>query len=103
VERVLAGAGLDGAASPFGVVVTASDVEHPKPAPDLYLAAAAALGVDPRRCAGLEDSPPGAASALAAGLFVIGVPYFPDGAMPDGIHLRAGSLADAAVHAALGV
>lgn len=103
VERVLGGVGLLGDGSPFGVVVTASDVEHPKPAPDLYLAAAAALGADPTRCAGLEDSPPGATSALAAGLFVIGVPYFADGEMPEGIHLRALTLADPAVHAALGV
>jgi HAD superfamily hydrolase (TIGR01509 family) len=103
VLRVLTGAGLTGDASPFEVVVTASDVEHPKPAPDLYLAAAAALGAEPGRCAALEDSPPGAASALAAGMFVVGVPYFADGAMPEGIHLRAGSLADPEVHAALGV
>ncbi len=103
VERVLGGAGLLGAGSPFGVVVTASDVEHPKPAPDLYLAAAAALGVEPTRCAALEDSPPGAASALAAGMTVIGVPYFSDGEMPEGIHMRAGSLADPEVHTLLGV
>lgn len=101
--RVLTGAGLGGDLSPFEVVVTASDVKQPKPAPDLYLAAVAALGADPERCAALEDSPPGAASALAAGLFVIGVPYFPDGEMPEGINLRARSLADPAVHAALGV
>jgi len=103
VERVLDGAGLSGGASPFATVVTSSDVANPKPAPDLYLAAAGALGVDPARCAGLEDSPPGATSALAAGLFVIGVPYFPDGELPAGVHLRAGSLADPEVHAALGV
>lgn len=103
VERALAGAGLTGSASPFATIMTASDVERPKPAPDLYLAAAAALGADPARCAGLEDSPPGAASALAAGLFVIGVPYFPDGDLPAGVHLRAGSLGDPEVHAALGV
>lgn len=103
VERVLGGAGLLGVESPFGVVVTASDVEHPKPAPDLYLAAAAALGVDPALCAALEDSPPGASSALAAGMTVIGVPYFADGTMPEAVHLRAGSLADPEVHALLGV
>ncbi len=80
VERTLGGAGLLGADGPFGVVVSASDVEHPKPAPDLYLAAAAALGADPARCAALEDSAPGASSALAAGMTVIGVPYFADGA-----------------------
>ncbi len=103
VERVLGGAGLLGADSPFGVVVSASDVEHPKPAPDLYLAAVAALGADPARCAALEDSLPGAESALAAGMTVIGVPYFPDGVMPEGIHLRAGSLADREVYALLGL
>ncbi len=103
VERVLGGAGLLGADSPFGVIVSASDVANPKPAPDLYLAAAAALGADPERCAALEDSPPGASSALAAGMTVIGVPYFADGAMPDGIHLRAGSLADPEVYALLGL
>jgi HAD superfamily hydrolase (TIGR01509 family) len=103
VERVLGGAGLLGDGSPFGVVVTADDVAHPKPAPDLYLAAAAALGADPTRCAGLEDSPPGAAAALAAGLFVIGIPYFADGELPAGVHLRAASLAAPEVHAALGV
>lgn len=103
VERVLTGAGLLGDDSPFGVVVSASDVEHPKPAPDLYLAAAAGLGVDPTRCAGLEDSAPGATSALAAGLFVIGIPYFADGELPEGVHLRAASLAAPEVHAALGV
>jgi HAD superfamily hydrolase (TIGR01509 family) len=103
VERVLTSAGLLGEASPFSVVVTADDVEHPKPAPDLYLAACAALDADPARCAALEDSEPGAASAVAAGLWVIGVPYLPGGPMPDGIGLRADSLADASVLSALGV
>ena len=103
VERVLTSAGLLGARSPFSVVVTAEDVEHPKPAPDLYLAACAALGADPTRCAALEDSEPGARAAVAAGLWVIGVPYLPGGPMPAGIGLRAGSLADAAVLSALGL
>lgn len=103
VDRVLTGAGLLGDASPFGVVVTSDDVANPKPAPDLYLAACAALGVDPARCAGLEDSAPGATAAVAAGLWVIGVPYLPGGDMPDGIALRADSLADLAVLQALGV
>lgn len=103
VERTLAAAGLAGDALPFGVVVTADDVARGKPAPDVYLAAAAGLGADPARCAGLEDSPPGAAAALAAGMFVIGVPYLPGGTLPDGVHLRAASLADPEVLAALGV
>jgi beta-phosphoglucomutase-like phosphatase (HAD superfamily) len=44
-----------------------------KPAPDLYLHAAAALGVDIRRTAILEDSPVGATGAVAAGAYVIGL------------------------------
>ncbi|MFC5489569.1 HAD family phosphatase [Dokdonella soli] len=45
-----------------------------KPAPDVYLAAAAALGVDPRDCFACEDSPTGMRSARAAGCYVIGIP-----------------------------
>ena len=92
VERVLEMAGLG--RDRFGVVVTADDVARPKPAPDLYLAACAALGADPARAAALEDSPPGVAAARAAGMYVIAVPYFPDTPM-DGAALTAGSLADA--------
>ena len=100
VERVLSGAGLlDGH---FDVVVTADDVERPKPAPDLYLAACAALGAAPERSAALEDSAPGVASALAAGMFVVAVPYFPDTPL-EGASLRASSLADPRVAEALGV
>jgi HAD superfamily hydrolase (TIGR01509 family) len=86
----------------FDVVVTADDVESPKPAPDLYLAACAALGAAPGRSAALEDSPPGVASARAAGMFVIAVPYFPDTRI-EGASLAAGSLADPSVAAALGL
>jgi HAD superfamily hydrolase (TIGR01509 family) len=100
VERVLSVAGLlDGH---FDVVVTANDVARPKPAPDLYLAACAALGAEPERAAALEDSATGVAAAVAAGMYVIAVPYFPD--LPiDGASLTADSLADPRVAAALGV
>jgi HAD superfamily hydrolase (TIGR01509 family) len=100
VERVLSGAGLlDGH---FDVVVTFEDVQHPKPAPDLYLAACAALGAKPARSAALEDSATGVAAALAAGMFVVAVPYFPD--LPiDGASLTVESLADPRVAVALGV
>lgn len=100
VERALSVAQL--ANGHFDVVVSADDVEAPKPAPDLYLAACAALGAAPERAAALEDSPPGVASARAAGLFVIAVPYFPD-AQIEGASLAAGSLADPSVGAALGI
>jgi HAD superfamily hydrolase (TIGR01509 family) len=100
VERVLSVAGLlDGQ---FDTVVTAEDVERPKPAPDLYLAACAALGAAPGEAAALEDSPIGVASALAAGMYVVAVPYFPDTPI-EGASLRADSLADPRVAEALGV
>jgi HAD superfamily hydrolase (TIGR01509 family) len=53
-----------------GRVFTTEDVEHGKPAPDLFLLAAARLGVEPGRCLVLEDSPPGIAAGLAAGMTV---------------------------------
>ncbi len=100
VERTLERAGLiDGR---FRHVITADDVANPKPAPDLYLAACAALGVAVDDAAALEDSPPGVASAAAAGLYVIAIPYFPDQTLA-GASLTAGSLADPEVWKALGL
>jgi HAD superfamily hydrolase (TIGR01509 family) len=86
----------------FDVVVSADDVVAPKPAPDLYLAACAALDAAPRRAAALEDSAPGVAAARAAGMYVIAVPYFPD-TPAEGASLTVDSLADPRVAAALGV
>ena len=51
---------------------SADDVVHGKPAPDLYLHAAAVMGVDPSRCVVVEDSRPGTTAALAAGMRVLG-------------------------------
>ncbi|MBV7257711.1 HAD family phosphatase [Pacificimonas sp. WHA3] len=48
-------------------------VERGKPAPDLYLHAAAALGADPADCFVIEDSPVGVTAARAAGTFVCGL------------------------------
>lgn len=99
VERTL---GVGGVRERFEVVVCADDVARPKPAPDLYLAACRGLDVEPGRSAALEDSPPGVASAFAAGLFVVGVPYLEGTPMP-GAGLVAPSLAHPAVHRALGL
>jgi HAD superfamily hydrolase (TIGR01509 family) len=52
----------------FDPIVTADDVVDSKPAPDLYLRAAALLGVDPGQCVAYEDSEIGMASARAAGV-----------------------------------
>jgi HAD superfamily hydrolase (TIGR01509 family) len=100
VERTLSGAGLLN--GHFATIVTANDVDHPKPAPDLYLAACAALDADPTKSAALEDSAPGVASAHAAGMFVIAVPYFPETTFAEA-DLTAPSLADPRVATALAV
>ncbi len=49
-------------------------VAAPKPAPDLFLLAAAGLGANPARCLVFEDSDPGVVAALAAGMVVVQVP-----------------------------
>lgn len=58
----------------FAAVVTRADVARGKPNPDLYLEAAARLGVSPAACLALEDSPTGARAAIAAAMPVIIVP-----------------------------
>jgi HAD superfamily hydrolase (TIGR01509 family) len=58
----------------FQTLVTGDELRHGKPDPEAYLTAAARLGVDPRRCVAIEDSPPGIASAEAAGCVVVAVP-----------------------------
>lgn len=62
-----------GLAQFFEVVVAGDEVERGKPAPDLYLAAAAGLGVDPSTCLAVEDAPAGIAAGKAAGMRVIAV------------------------------
>jgi beta-phosphoglucomutase-like phosphatase (HAD superfamily) len=48
------------------------DVPHGKPAPDVFLAAARAQGVQPAECVVVEDSVPGARGAAAAGMCCLG-------------------------------
>jgi HAD superfamily hydrolase (TIGR01509 family) len=93
---------VSGLAGRFDAVLSADDVEHPKPAPDIYLAACEELGADPRRCAGLEDSPTGVSALRSAGLFAIGVPSVA-GVTLDGADLVVASLGDPAVYDALGL
>lgn len=57
----------------FDAVVDASFVKNGKPAPDIYLAAAAAMGVPPARCVVVEDALLGIEAGRAAGMKVIGV------------------------------
>ena len=55
-------------------VVAREDYAAAKPAPDAYLGAAAALGLAPRVCVAVEDTPRGLAAARAAGMRVVAVP-----------------------------
>jgi HAD superfamily hydrolase (TIGR01509 family) len=71
VRATLAASGLP---AEFELVLTPDQGRRPKPAPDVYLAACDALGVPPAAAVAFEDSPPGAAAARAAGMFVIAVP-----------------------------
>jgi beta-phosphoglucomutase family hydrolase len=65
VESTLAKTGLKPL---FKVVVTADDVEHGKPAPDMFLLAARRMGVPPAKCLVFEDGKPGIKAAEAAGM-----------------------------------
>jgi len=62
--------------SSFSAVVCGDDprIEHLKPAPDIFLVAAAELGAPPAECVVFEDSPAGVEAALSAGMQVVALP-----------------------------
>ncbi|MBT3637149.1 MAG: HAD family phosphatase [Opitutae bacterium] len=62
----------------FQTIVTSEDVADPKPHPGTYSKAVEDLGIEPSACFAIEDSPNGIASALGAGLRVIGVAVMHD-------------------------
>lgn len=64
--------GQHGIEGRFRAVLSGQALGRPKPAPDVYLAAAAACGVAPQRCVVIEDSAQGARAGLAAGARVLG-------------------------------
>lgn len=72
IDAILSGTGLDALLT---TVVSADEVAHGKPAPDVFLAASALLGADPADCVVLEDAAPGATAAHAAGMRCIAIPY----------------------------
>jgi len=55
----------------FDLVITADEVDQPKPAPDIYIQAASRLAVSPRKCIVFEDSLTGVTSALSAGMLTV--------------------------------
>jgi HAD superfamily hydrolase (TIGR01509 family) len=89
IELVLELSGLDDA---FQATISSEEVARGKPAPDVYLATAEKLGVDPVRCVAVEDSSNGLRSAAGAGMAVIAVPnphYPPE---PDALALAASTV-----------
>lgn len=71
-----------------GRIFSGHEMPRSKPAPDVYLAAADALGVEPCRCAVVEDTVTGVAAGIAAGATVLG--YSPPEAGHDApVALRA--------------
>ncbi|MEB3961398.1 HAD family phosphatase [Streptomyces kunmingensis] len=72
IEAILSGTGLGTLLTRY---VSADEVEHGKPAPDVFLEAARRLGVRAAHCVVLEDAAPGAAAAHAAGMRCIALPY----------------------------
>jgi HAD superfamily hydrolase (TIGR01509 family) len=100
VDLALETAGIE--PDTFAAILTADTVENPKPAPEIYLKACAALGTEPARTLVLEDSPTGVAAGVAAGCFTIAVPSL------EGVDLAAAalvveSLAAPAITRALGL
>ena len=85
--------------------MTADAVRRGKPAPDAYLVAAQALGVDPTGCVVIEDAPAGVRAGRAAGMTVWAVTttHTPD-ELADADRIRAGPRGAAgAARAGLGV
>ena len=72
--RVLVDAVLAHGLGPFAVRIGGDELPLAKPDPFPYAEAARRLGVDPRQCVVLEDSPAGVASGLGAGCVVLAVP-----------------------------
>ncbi len=68
IEAVMAGAGMTGL---FSKIVAAADVSKGKPDPEVFLKAAAAIGVPSRRCVVFEDSMSGIEAGLAGGMTVV--------------------------------
>ena len=60
-------------AETFDARVNGLDVEHKKPAPDIFLKAAEQLGLDPARCLVVEDAENGCQAAKAAGAMCLGL------------------------------
>jgi HAD superfamily hydrolase (TIGR01509 family) len=72
LEKMQITLGQHGLMPRFRVVLSGQALGNPKPAPDVYLAAARACGARPEGCVVIEDSAAGARAGLAAGMRVLG-------------------------------
>ena len=70
IEAILAATNLT---HHFDALVSADEVEHGKPDPQIFLLAAGKLGIPPQRCVVVEDSPAGIEAGRRAGMSTIGV------------------------------
>jgi HAD superfamily hydrolase (TIGR01509 family) len=101
VERVLAKFNFQPRFSP---ILTSEDITRGKPDPEIYLKAAAALGISPGEMLVLEDSQNGCRSAVAAGTIAVAVPSGHSHRHDfTGAALVANSLADPRIHRLLGL
>lgn len=93
IRSYLAFHGLD---TRFDALCSGHDVPQGKPAPDIYLHGAAALGLPPENCLALEDSPAGIESACRAGCFPVIIPDLdqPSADTLDRSFAKADSLSD---------
>jgi HAD superfamily hydrolase (TIGR01509 family) len=88
IDRIRLSLGVTGLLELFEPdIYSASMVERGKPAPDLFLHAASAMGVPPQACVVIEDSPAGVTAAQRAGMRVFG--------FTGGSHARRAALAEA--------
>lgn len=86
IAAALAATGL---ADAFGATLSTEETARGKPAPDVWLAVAARLDVDPARCVAVEDSSNGVRSAAAAGMRVVAIPHGSYPLDPDAAALAA--------------
>lgn len=88
----------------FHFVLTSADIEHGKPAPDVYQLAAAQHGVPEEQVMVLEDSQIGCTAAVAAGTYAVSVPSGHSRSHEfEGVKFVAKSLKDARIYRALGI
>lgn len=74
IDRIIAQLERLGLREHFATIVSGQNLEHPKPAPDVFLLASGQLGVQPEKTIVLEDAPAGITAAHAGGFVPIMVP-----------------------------